>query len=140
MPKLSSWRTMWRCYPQSIGAAMYNVHGAVVYYLAKDHNKLYILTRSETAKSRDILANQQVALTIFDTDPPRTLQLQGIAQIENDAKVRDEIFGEMIQPRLYQGGLKAPPVTQYKAGGYMVVAISPTSAVYHPYQLPKEEA
>ncbi len=111
-----------------------NLYGAVVYYHVGPEDKIYLLTRSETAKARNVLAHQQIALTIYDADPAQTLQIHGVAMIETDQKIKDEIFSKMISPRKYKGGTLLPPVNALREGSYVVIAITPTTATYHPYQ------
>jgi general stress protein 26 len=109
--------------------------GAPVYYIVQPKEKVYILTRSETAKAKNILSNPGVALTVFDADPARTLQIQGLAKIETDQTTKTEVFNELTKKRPYTNGLQYPPVTHLNKGSYMVILIIPTSAIYRPYQL-----
>lgn len=115
-----------------------NVSGTAVYYLVNDKDHLFILTKSETAKARNTLAHPQAALTIFEEDPPRTLELRGSTVHITDPKLKDKIFNLMVRPRRYTSGKRLPPVTQLNEGSYVIIRFIPTTAVYHPYQSEKE--
>lgn len=109
------------------------VNGAVVYYFVEQDNSIYILTRSESAKARGLLAHGQVALTIHEPGTLKTAQLQGSAEVVTDQATRNKIFDWVIKPRPYQGKMELPPVTKLKDGGYMVVRIVPTNIHYTDY-------
>jgi len=105
------------------------VQGATVYYHYID-GKFYILTKSDSSKAHNMLANHQVALTIFDADEIKTLQLQGEAEIEGDLAVKRLVFDELVHPRQYKDENLMPPVTQLDAGGFITFRITPTVAIY----------
>ena len=110
-----------------------NVHGAVIYYLVDQNNWIYILTKSETGKGRNIYAHSQVALTIHEPGTLQTLQIQGIAGVETDQKVKDYVFALMVRPRAYKDKTLLPPVTKLQEGSFMVVRISASLMSYHDY-------
>jgi general stress protein 26 len=111
-----------------------NLLGSTVYYRAGDDGVLHMVTKADTAKARNILMNHQVAFTIFESDPPRQLQLQGYAEIETNGAVRDNVIAEIIRPREYKTGKQMPPITQIHAGSYVVVRFTPTNAIYRPFK------
>ena len=110
-----------------------NVCGAVIYYLVDQLNSIYILTKSGTAKARNILGHSQVSLTIFDADTAQTLVIQGIATIETDQKTKDYVFAQMTKPRIYKGSAQTPPVTKLTEGSFTIIVITATSAKYIDY-------
>jgi general stress protein 26 len=110
-----------------------NVYGAVIYYLVDQLNCIYILTKSGTAKARNILSHSQVSLTIFEADKAQTLTLQGFAEIETDQKIKDFVFTEITKPRVYQGGRQLPPVTKLSEGAFTIIRITATSGKYTDY-------
>lgn len=111
-----------------------NVEGATVYYLFGSNNKLYILTKSDTAKAHNMLANHQVALTVFDAETARTAQIQGYAEIEADPATKRTVFDYLIKPRTYAGKTRMPPLTELDAGGFIAFRITPTNVKYSDYQ------
>lgn len=117
-----------------------NVYGAAVYYTTSEKgDKLYVLARSETAKVRNILENQQVALTVFEENPARTLQLRGTAELETDEMMKNYISTQMINPRQYSGSTQLPPVASLTDGDYVVIRITITFAKYKAFQEVNQE-
>lgn len=110
-----------------------NVHGAVVHYTVGQNDIIYILTKSGTGKGKNIYTHEQVAITIHEPATLKTLQIQGIAKIETDQIIRDEVFLQLTQPRPYKDGINPPPVTQLHNGSFMVIRVIPTIFSYHDY-------
>ena len=110
-----------------------NVNGAVIYYIVDQLNRIYMLTKSGTAKARNILSHSQVSLTIFEADKAQTLTIQGYAQIETDQLTKDYVFTQITKPRVYLGGAQLPPVTKLKEGAFVIIRITPTSGKFTDY-------
>lgn len=110
-----------------------NVHGAVVYYTVDQNNAIYVLTKSNTGKGKNVYAHSQVAVTIHEPGTLKTLQIQGMATVETDQKVKEDVFTRMTQPRNYAEGAKLPPVTQLQEGAYIAIKITPLLMSYHDY-------
>lgn len=110
-----------------------NVHGATVYYSYNADNELYILTRSETAKARNILSHQQVAFTISDELSADTLQILGLAEVVRDEELKSVVFTRMTKPRNYSQGKRLPPVTSLQEGIYVIIRVIPTEVNYRRY-------
>ncbi len=109
------------------------VQGAIVYYYVMPQNLVYILTKSGTGKGRNVYAHSQVALTVHEPGTLQTLQLQGMAQIETNQNTKNELFAQMIQPRVYKDGVHSPPVTKLHEGSFTIIRITPTRAMFHDY-------
>ncbi len=103
-----------------------NVQGATVYYAVDKDNDIFILTKSETSKARNLLSNQQIALTVTNVSTMQTLQLSGLASVETDNQKRQEVFDALVRPRVYGNQKSLPPVISIDAGAYVVVRIHPT--------------
>ena len=110
-----------------------NVHGAAIYYLVDQNNLIYILTKSDTGKGRNVYAHSRVAMTIYEPDSLQTLQIQGTAEVETDQKVKDSVFAHMVKPRTYKDKTYLPPVTKLQEGSFMVIRISASFMSYHDY-------
>jgi general stress protein 26 len=110
-----------------------NVHGAVIYYFMDQNNFIYILTKSDTGKGRNIYAHNQVALTVQEAGTMQTVQLQGVAEVEINQQIKDSVFEQLVKTRPYRGEMKLPPVTKLHEGAFMVIRITPTSISYHDY-------
>jgi general stress protein 26 len=111
------------------------LHGSVVYYIYKpEHNKLYILTKSQTEKAHNILATHQIAFTIFDEPALQTLQLQGTAEIESDSEIKQEVFTSINRLRDYGGEKHHPPVTKLIDGHFIVFSIAPLKGTFSDFK------
>lgn len=104
------------------------LHSAVVNYLLDRDDCLYVLTKAETHKAHNILGHHQVAMTIYDINDLKTVQLQGVAVIETNSDQKGRVFKEMNRPRVYGSNTVMPPVTRLHDGGYITFKIMPTFA------------
>lgn len=110
------------------------VQAAAIYYLYGPKDNLYILTKSGTSKARNMLANPQVAITIYDAEQLKTIQIQGHARIEDDLKIKHWLFDFLGGPRDYKGGKQMPPLTELDAGNYIAFRIEPSVSHYSNYK------
>lgn len=110
-----------------------NVHGAVVYYVLDQRNFIYVMTKSETEKGRDVYAHSQVAITVHEAGTLQTAQVQGMAAIETDQHIKDMVFTQIVQYRTYRNEKQLPPITKLHEGSYIVIRIRPTSIMYHDF-------
>jgi general stress protein 26 len=108
--------------------------GTAIYYALGSDDKIYIITKGDTAKAHNMLANHQVALTVFDADAAKTVQIQGYAEIEADITTKQAIFKQLIRPRNYGGESRMPPIAELDAGGFISFRITPTNAKYTDYR------
>jgi nitroimidazol reductase NimA-like FMN-containing flavoprotein (pyridoxamine 5'-phosphate oxidase superfamily) len=111
-----------------------NIHGAVVYYYGPIDGELYIVTKGETQKAHNIMANKQVALTVYDEDKLQTVQLQGLASLEPDPKMKKKIMNELIEPKMIKAEDRQPPVTKIDGGAYTFIKITPTNIKFYDYK------
>lgn len=111
-----------------------NIEGVVIYYILGTDDRLYMLTKSDTAKAHNMMANHEVALTVFDADEARTAQIGGYAEIEADLETKRNIFDRLVRPSDYGGESSMPPLTQLNAGGFIAFRITPTFVKYTDYK------
>lgn len=110
------------------------VSGAVVYYALSPDNTFYIVTKSQTKKAQNILKNNQVALTIYDTNQLKTAQVQGLAKAETDPIKTRHLIDRFIQPHIYDKRIAWPPITKIAAGNHQVIKITPTEVKFTDYK------
>jgi len=110
-----------------------NVHGAVIYYYVDKPGFIYILTKSETGKGRNVYAHGQVAMTLHEAGTLQTLQVQGLAEIETDQTKKEEVFAAIVKQRTYRDGASLPPVVKLHEGSFTVIRIAPTLLSFHDY-------
>lgn len=108
--------------------------GAAVYYIFGDDGRIYIMTKSETTKAHNMLANNHVAFTVFDPVEIKTIQIKGYSEIEADFDKKRQIFEDLVRLRNYGGDVLMPPVAQLSAGGFIAFRITPFEARYTDYK------
>lgn len=111
-----------------------NIHGAVVYYYAPSNDSLYIATKANTQKTHNIIANKQVAITVYDKESLQTVQMQALAFLETDPDMKREIMREIIQPRIHGPEEKQPPISKIDGGLYTFIRIEPTNVKFYDYK------
>lgn len=109
------------------------ISGAVVYYYIDKNNNIYILTKSHTKKAQNIMTNAQVALTVFEPTGMQTVQLQGVASIEENKEIQAQVFNQIVKNRYYSEKIDLPPMTKIKKGAYAVIKIVPQSIKFRDY-------
>lgn len=110
-----------------------NVHGAAVYYLADQLNRLFILTKLQTTKANNASEGGKVALTIVDEPAGKTLQIQGSIDIETENSIKEYVMSSISKPRVYSGAVHLPPVMKL-SGEYVVLRVNPETAKYTDYK------
>ena len=99
-------------------------HGSIVYVCTDDHHSVvYFLTKAETRKYKNLIANNHVSLTITNPSENSTLQASGTAKEILDAQVIDAAMNKLT--RLHVNAVDwLPPISKLRAGPYMLVAIT----------------
>lgn len=101
---------------------------AVVYIYGDDAQpKLYLLTKTGTAKYENLHARPAVCLTVFNAAELSTLQASGQAAVVDDLGTIQHVMDAIGQTHA-KGAPGPPPVSQIQAGAYAVIAIELTSA------------
>lgn len=109
-------------------------HGATMYYIVGEDDLIYILTKSDTTKAHNMLANDHVAFTVFDPLEAKTAQIKGYAEIEADFDKKRQIFERLVSFRDYGGKKMMPPVAQLTDGGFIAFRITPFDINYTDYK------
>lgn len=111
-----------------------NVAGAVVYYFVDENNQIYILTKAETHKTHNVLANHRIALTIYSSRKLQTLQIQGQAEIESDVTKKQKVYSELSKVKVINGSQHLPPVANLDAGAFIVIRIKPLNSTFRDFK------
>lgn len=114
---------------------MGDADASVVYYIVDKYNNVYILTKQDTHKAKNILLHKNVVLSVFDATNDETLSLHGKANIEQDEKIKEFVFSQIVKPRYYKGVKKLPPITSLDKGAYVIIRITPKSGHYVNYKM-----
>lgn len=91
-----------------------SLRGAAVYYVVKD-GYVYFMTKENTRKARNIIANEHVAFTVFDEQGLETIQLAGMAEQVTDDKTRMKVITAILRTRTYNDGSHLVPVVRMGA-------------------------
>ena len=59
-------------------------HGAYIYYIVDENLDIYFTTPATTRKNQNIFSNKRVAFTVGTTKPPKTVQIEGDAEVVVD--------------------------------------------------------
>lgn len=110
------------------------LHGAVVYYASDKNDNIFFVSKEKTDKVKHIMKNPQVALTMYDVQSMQTLQVSGIAHLEQDEDIKKAITDRIIRPRFQDGHAALPPILYIPAGDYVIVSIKLTSFKFSDYK------
>jgi general stress protein 26 len=103
-------------------------HGAAVYLCADDHKRIvYVLTKDQTKKFKNLTARDQVSLTVLNPSENSTLQANGHASVVDDPNVITEMVEKTTSTHASALGWM-PPLAKIEEGEYKLVAISIDSA------------
>ncbi len=107
-----------------------NVFGSVVNYVLGQDDLFYILLKTETSKSRNVLGHNQVALTITDEGSAITVEVGGSAEVEVDQIVAQNIYSQIINTNSVKKRSWMSPILKVHEGVFMVIKITPTMIKY----------
>ena len=110
--------------------------GAVVHYVF-DAGALFVLTKSDTTKARNMMNNPNVALTIHPEGTMQTMQLQAIADVETRTEQQQKIFHAVMKEKHYRGDTQSAPVTMIKDGFFIVFRLQPKKVILTDYSQKK---
>lgn len=98
--------------------------GSIVYICTDDHRStVYFLTKSETQKHKNLIANNHVSLTIANPGENSTLQASGVAREISDAMVIDTAMNKLT--RLHVNAVDwLPPIAKIRAGPYVLIEVT----------------
>ncbi|HSX02400.1 MAG TPA: pyridoxamine 5'-phosphate oxidase family protein [Candidatus Saccharimonadia bacterium] len=103
-------------------------HAAAVYVTCDQLLNVFFITKQDTQKNYNLLANAHAALTVYDAYSLTTVQLSGRATEVLDVAQRDSIFNQIWNAALRTSQSGVPPTTRLTAGGYTVYKLSADSA------------
>lgn len=99
-------------------------HGAIV-YVCTDISKpvVYFITKTGTAKYKNLRADKHVSLTITHPTENSTLQAQGTAEEIQDAQIIDDAMNRLTKLHVNATDW-LPPIAKIHAGAYVLVGIT----------------
>lgn len=107
--------------------------GATIYAGSDDELNVYFMTKSETAKNKNINVQPVVALTFSGEDHQTTLQLSGVAH-EISGQADGAPAFEILSSIKHASEDFRLPITKINAGNYIVYKIITEHAILTEYE------
>lgn len=107
-------------------------HAATVYFAIDIDLNFYFITREGTTKHKNLSANPNASLAVFDPKTQSTVQAQGTIR-EVDPNTFEEVFKRILKTTANTSDTVVPPFSRLEAGGHVGYCLTPKSvrlAVY----------
>ena len=114
-------------------------HAAVVYYRVAKDFCVYLGTKRETQKFKNIEENKQVCLVVYDEVEQTTLQLFGRVEIVEDHDKKQEIIDNIFQSSAERSMTTLPPIEKLWGGEFVGIKIIPQVIKMAVYARPDSE-
>ena len=109
---------------------------ASIYYIHNSQLDIFFVTRSESRKYKNIINNPHVAFVITSQNPPKTIQLEGVASEVTDAQEQIEYFDKLVAKATEYTSV--PPVSQLVTGEMVFMKITPKWMRFGNFEVMKE--
>ncbi|MFI5270430.1 MAG: pyridoxamine 5'-phosphate oxidase family protein [Candidatus Saccharimonadales bacterium] len=103
------------------------MHAAVVFMYRASHGTVCFVTKNSTRKYKNIIANPQVTLTIFNEKETSTLQASGRAFEADDPKMISYVMKKIDDSHVSRAGW-FPPVSKLREGSNVIMGVEITKA------------
>ncbi|TSC69973.1 MAG: hypothetical protein CEO12_635 [Parcubacteria group bacterium Gr01-1014_46] len=113
---------------------------AFVFYDADENFSIYFPTVITSRKHQNIKINNKVSFTISSVKPPRTIQMNGIAEEVTDKDVTENALGNYIDIATDEMRNKAPITKLNWKDGVVLYRVKPTWLKWSDYSDAKEES
>lgn len=110
-------------------------HASVVHFVTDKDDNYYVLTKKETNKIKNIQHDNRVALAIHDEHSLKVTIVHGVAELNKNKAIFQEVYEHIMQIRHYKEGAKLPPIAKINAGEYVVLKIIPKDTILSDYSL-----
>ena len=94
-------------------------HAAAVYITFDRQLNIYFVTKKGTQKSRNLKANAQAAIALYDQAAQTTVQVEGLVVEVTEPDQQEWVFND-IWNIAFKISRTGPPTTRMTAGGYIV--------------------
>lgn len=99
-------------------------YGAIVYVCTDIHKPVvYFITKTGTAKYKNLLADKRASLTITRPEENSTLQANGASEVIEDPLVIDTVMRRLTKLHV-NANEWLPPIAKIRAGAYVLVGIT----------------
>jgi len=100
---------------------------STIFYMIDKHDAIHFMTKSGTAKYRNLQLNNKAGLTILDNDKPVALNMTGKVEEVTDTADRD-LFLQEISRMAYAELLDYAPIIKLHNGSFTVMNFIPDKA------------
>lgn len=107
-------------------------HAATIYFAIDVDLNFYFITREGTTKQKNLSANPNASLAVFDPVTQSTVQAQGTVS-EVDPALFQEVFMRVLKTTASTSESVVPPFSRLEAGGHIGYCLTPSAvrlAVY----------
>ncbi len=111
-------------------------HAATVYFAIDVDLNFYFITREGTTKQKNLSANPNVSLAVFDAATQSTVQAQGTIS-EVDPALFQEVFIRVLKTTANTSESVVPPFSRLEAGGHVGYCLTPKSVRLAVYTRPE---
>jgi nitroimidazol reductase NimA-like FMN-containing flavoprotein (pyridoxamine 5'-phosphate oxidase superfamily) len=109
---------------------------ASIYYISDNDLNIYFVTRSGSRKYKNLMKNPNASFVITLEHPPKTIQIEGIANEVTDANEQINYFQKLIAKA--SESTTMPPVSQMVDGEMVFMKISTNWARLGNFEVLKE--
>lgn len=100
-------------------------HAAAVFYETDSNSNIFFVTKEDTAKSKNLQANPQASMVIFEAKSLRTAQIYGgVTRMQNEAMLQ-KALRIMSRHSSETSGSSATPISKLDAGAYVLYMLTP---------------
>lgn len=100
-------------------------HAAAVYYATDSQMNIFFVTKENTVKSKNLEANPQIALAIYEAPIQATAQITGTASRVNDPAMLQKALRIMAKHSRESAKTDETPISKLNAGQYVLYKIWP---------------
>lgn len=102
-----------------------NPHAAVIYFTYKSDYTFSFVTKIETQKYKNIEANKNVALVIYDEEEQASVQVMGRVEVIDDKDESYEVISKSFRYSEEISHRELPPLEKLFAGDYVALRLIP---------------
>lgn len=109
---------------------------STIYFVLDDDFNFYFITKEETQKFKNLIANKHAALAIHEVASQRTVQVTGTAVLVKEVDKFLDIFDKIVAISAGETNSDRPPVSKLFAGDYVLFRLTPSSVRLAEYTNP----
>ena len=107
-------------------------HGSVVYVVTATGRTVCFVTKDQSRKYTNLMANPKVSLTFLNEKEGSTLQATGNAFVADDPGLKEMALDRVTKMHAMMSGW-VPPVTKLASGQYVVIGVDMDRATLTEY-------